>query len=121
MPTLLDETSFQSRMGIFFFFILGVGSLLPWNVLVTSANYYKSRFCGSEYYDLFESTFSTCFLAFQSVSTLYVSLKPQFLNNLTRSILHTMFAYMGIFALQALLVVLKAPQNLLFTMFIINY
>jgi len=40
------------------FFLLGVGTLLPWNSWITAAPYFVSRFCGTPYETSFEAFFS---------------------------------------------------------------
>jgi MFS family permease len=52
------------------FFILGLGSLLPWNAFITSSTYYQSRFCGTEFEKIFEAFFSMLYTTAQPVGLL---------------------------------------------------
>jgi hypothetical protein len=47
------------------FFWQGVGSLFPWNALITSSYYFYGRLCGTPYAASFESFLATPFTAFQ--------------------------------------------------------
>jgi hypothetical protein len=43
------------------FFMLGVGSLLPWNVFINAFAYFQARFTGTAFQNNFENFFGICF------------------------------------------------------------
>lgn len=43
------------------FFILGIATLLPWNVFINSSDYFSFRFQGTSYQNNFENFFGICF------------------------------------------------------------
>lgn len=45
----------------FNFLIVGCSSLLPWNATITATQFFKYKFCGTEYEHLFESYFTSLF------------------------------------------------------------
>ena len=43
------------------FFLMGAGTLLPWNIFINAAPYFKVRFAGTHFSDNFESFFGIGF------------------------------------------------------------
>ena len=56
------------------FFLLGIGSLLPWNAFITASAYYRSRFCGTPFFYSFESYFSVAYSLSSEISLIFVVL-----------------------------------------------
>ena len=52
------------------FIIVGIASLLPWNAFITASEYFRARFCGTDYERTFESFFSISFMGFQILGLL---------------------------------------------------
>ena len=48
-------------LAYFILYLLGVGSLLPWNVMITPTQYFQLRFDGSPFVSSFESVLSVSF------------------------------------------------------------
>ena len=53
-----SKTAPEDSLAYFIFFLLGIGSLLPWNAFITASAYYKARFCGTPFFVNFEAFFS---------------------------------------------------------------
>ncbi len=64
----------EDNLAYIIFFVLGLGSLLPWNAFINASHYYLQRFCGQTFESTFESYFSMCYTASQPltlVTTIY--------------------------------------------------
>ena len=75
-----DEKEMVDKGGVCYaiFFMLGVGSLLPWNVFINAYAYFHLRFTGTPFAFNFENFFGICFNVSNVISltlvTKYVSM-----------------------------------------------
>eukprot|EP00696_Hemimastix_kukwesjijk_P002750 gnl/Hemi2/13370_TR4592_c0_g6_i1.p1 gnl/Hemi2/13370_TR4592_c0_g6~~gnl/Hemi2/13370_TR4592_c0_g6_i1.p1 ORF type:complete len:480 (-),score=121.80 gnl/Hemi2/13370_TR4592_c0_g6_i1:140-1405(-) len=84
-------------------FILGIGTLFPWNVFINANDYYKLRFQGSDFTDNFQSFFGI-FYFISLVSTLSLTLKHQAKWNDTLRIVGSFAMLLVVFIFTAILV-----------------
>lgn len=64
----------KNKLAYSIFFLLGIGSLLPWNAFITASAYYRSRFCGTPFFYSFESYFSVAYSLSSEISLVFVVL-----------------------------------------------
>ena len=102
----LDASSFVDT-GNFAYAImlyLGLANLFPWNAFITAAVYFGTRFCDTPYANSFESYFSFCGTAFQTLG-LALSVVYQERFSLHSRIVYPLLVYSLIFSLTTVLVV----------------
>ena len=63
-----DAPEDTHNMAYYIFFLLGIGSLLPWNAFITASEYYRNRFCGTDYVLNFEAWFSVAYSLSSEIS-----------------------------------------------------
>jgi len=78
----LEPPPDRYRMAYVIFFILGVGSLLPWNMFITAHDFYSTRFKGTNYATNFENYFS---ITYMIVNTIFVTIALRFPSSLSFS------------------------------------
>eukprot|EP00127_Corallochytrium_limacisporum_P000164 Clim_evm25s6 gene=Clim_evmTU25s6 len=59
--SLIVEAEDNWNFGYIVFSLLGLGMLLPWNMFITAADFYRLRLAGTPYENTFESTFSVSY------------------------------------------------------------
>ena len=90
----------------YIFFLLGIGSLLPWNAFITASAYYHTRLWGTPYFYSFESYFSVAYSLSSEVSLVFVVLLRM------RTVLWPLYIFASIFVLTtALVLVPKLDGN----------
>lgn len=70
-----DPPEDKNNLSYYIFFLLGIGSLLPWNAFITASAYYRNRFCGTDYFWNFEAWFSVAYSLSSEVSLFFVVLQ----------------------------------------------
>ncbi len=89
------------------FFILGIGSLLPWNAFITSSTYYQTRFCGTAYENSFESFFSMLYTAAGPIG-LCISILFQDHLPIRTLVLYPLIIYFGVFIIITIMVLITS-------------
>ena len=100
MP-LLSRGSDGSSLLYPIFFLLGAGSLFPWNAFINASSYFGTRFCGSARSDDFLSFFGITSSLFSCVS-LGLCVRYGF-----KEVVTPLTIYAGIFVITAVLVLIK--------------
>ena len=102
-----DERAFiPSDTGSFAYMIMmyqGLANLFPWNAFITAAVYFGTRFCQTPYANSFESYFSFCGTAFQTIG-LALSIVYQERFSLHSRIVYPLMLYSLIFSVTTMLV-----------------
>jgi len=84
------------------FFLLGIGSLLPWNAFITASAYYRSRFCGTAFFYSFEAFFSVAYSLSSEISLVFVVLLRM------ATVLYPLYIFTVIFVVTTSLVLVPA-------------
>lgn len=84
------------------FFLLGIGSLLPWNAFITASAYYRSRFCGTPFFYSFEAYFSVSYSLSSEISLIFVVLLR------LATVLYPLYIFTTIFVVTTALVLVPA-------------
>jgi len=98
----------KSNLAYYIFFLLGIGSLLPWNAFITASAYYRSRFCGTPFFVNFESAFSVAYSLSSEVSLVFVVLLRM------STVLYPLYIFTAIFMLTTALVLVPDVDGNLF-------
>ena len=88
------------------FFVLGIGTLFPWNALITANNYFLKRFCGSDYEENFENDIALVYML-SNLVTLCIVVRYQNLLNRRLRILGSFGVWFVLFAITTIIVVFK--------------
>jgi equilibrative nucleoside transporter 1/2/3 len=93
-----DAPEDKHNMAYYIFFLLGIGSLLPWNAFITASAYYRNRFCGTDYVLNFEAWFSVAYSLSSEVSLVFVVLYRY------TAVLYPLYIFATIFVFTSVLV-----------------
>jgi equilibrative nucleoside transporter 1/2/3 len=93
-----DAPEDKHNMAYYIFFLLGIGSLLPWNAFITASAYYRNRFCGTDYVLNFEAWFSVAYSLSSEVSLVFVVLYRR------TAVLYPLYIFATIFVFTTVLV-----------------
>lgn len=88
----------DNNLAYYIFFLLGIGSLLPWNAFITASAYYRARFCGTDYFWNFEAFFSVSYSLSSEVSLVFVVLQR------ITAVLYPLYVFAAIFLVTTVLV-----------------
>jgi equilibrative nucleoside transporter 1/2/3 len=124
MPTLAsksfaDEKAASLKLrgrssALIIFYLLGIGTLLPWNAFITAAYYYYSRFCATDFANDFISFFGIGY-TFSQTMLLLACIKYQDLFPLNMRIMVPLATSAVVFILCAIFVGVRSfDPNALF-------